>query len=472
MNETARAIARATTGLLMVMNMAEGHNGTGFIINPAGLAVTNQHVVGNADYVLTVTVQGQACLAPVLHRDQECDLATIRVDMQPGMQALDLGASDTTPIGEDVIALGYPDNSHGYFWDNYTATRGIISGKPRKGEVTYIQTDADLNPGNSGGPLVDRRGRAIGVNTMGIDQLNGMNFAVSADTLLKWLADGERVIKQDTRRAEPATVERRPTPSGIDAIYAYTNDPHSHKESPTMSTNEGYDHGYGDDDAANLLEDLEFADNPEPRCTCVILVDTSSSMQAGGRIDKVNEALQDFASLIRQDSLTARRVDIAIISFNTTVELVTDFTSGLDFNPPPPLRARGGTKLAAAVLDGLQRCEERKEVYRANNIAYYRSFLMVLTDGRPEHDSPADITAAAAAVQDAEKQRKAAVRCFGIAGADVDAIRAIIPGTHQELLDPSQLPAALEWLSNSMTAISESQPGDSVSLPPTDFLDF
>lgn len=64
------------------------------------------------------------------------------------------------------------------------------------------------------------------------------------------------------------------------------------------------------------FDDMEFADNPEPRCTGVILVDTSGSMQIDGRIDKINEARQGCAALIKQDSLTARRVDVAIISFN------------------------------------------------------------------------------------------------------------------------------------------------------------
>ena len=94
------------------------------------------------------------------------------------------------------------------------------------------------------------------------------------------------------------------------------------------------------------------AGHSEPRCTCVALVDTSGSM-GGEPIAKMNEALPVFASEIKQDSLTARRVDAAVIAFIHEVQLVTDFTSGLDFTPPPPLRAYGGTRIAVAGLDGL-----------------------------------------------------------------------------------------------------------------------
>ena len=299
------------------------------------------------------------------------------------------------------------------------------------------------------------RHRYAGLHTGGATDLEPYDALTVIIRLLSRLEADAAVAQVKDLQAAIATAPSAPPPPAAPAPP-----PPPNIQEATMTT-----------DYSPSLEDVEFADNPEPRCTCVILVDTSGSM-GGEPIAKMNEALQVFASEIKQDSLTARRVDAAVIAFNHEVQLVTDFTSGLDFTPPSPLRAYGGTRIAAAVLDGLERCEARKEVYRANNIAYFRSFLMVLTDGFPEHDSPEDIAAAAAAVRDAEQQRRAAVRCFALPGADVRQIQSIIPSTHPTVMDPSKLPDALEWLANSMSAVSQSQPGDAVRLPPTDFLDF
>ena len=228
----------------------------------------------------------------------------------------------------------------------------------------------------------------------------------------------------------------------------------------------------------SLLEDVEFAQNREPRCPLVILVDVSGSM-SGTRIAQVNRALSEFGDHIRKDTLTALRTDIAVVAFNHETQLVADFTEGMDYQPPPPLSAKGGTKMGNAVLTALNMVETRKKTYRDNGLPYYRAFVMMLTDGKPEHDKQEEIIAAANAVQAAEAQKNAKVVAFGIAaegnrgGADIQAIQRIVPSTWEDLISTDQLPGALEWLANSMESVSQSQPGDEVALPnPNNFLTF
>ena len=231
-------------------------------------------------------------------------------------------------------------------------------------------------------------------------------------------------------------------------------------------------------DAVDLTDAIEFADNPEPRCPVVILVDNSGSMQ-GRRIEMVNRALADFGKHIRRDTLTSLRVDVAVVCFNIDTRLVVDFVGGQEYAPPPPLRLEGGTKIGNAVRAALDMVEQRKNWYRTHGATYYRPFILVLTDGRPEHDTEAEKEAAAQAVREATENRHAKVVCFGIGGdsdrdgADIASIKRIIPGTYQNLVSTDQIPSVLEWLANSLEVVSQSQPGEAVNLPaPEGFLSY
>lgn len=163
---TAEAVAAGAAGLLRLFNADDRATGSAFIVNGRGLAVTNAHVVGRATSVLAVTVRDEACLAPVLYRDPDADLAVIRILMRPGLKALELAPSRQARPGDPVIALGYPDTLGQALGQYYTATRGIISGQRVVQGHEHLQTDAAIRPGNSGGPLLDYAGRVVGVNTM------------------------------------------------------------------------------------------------------------------------------------------------------------------------------------------------------------------------------------------------------------------------------------------------------------------
>ena len=222
------------------------------------------------------------------------------------------------------------------------------------------------------------------------------------------------------------------------------------------------------------LEDMvEFVDNPEPRCPCVLLVDVSGSMM-GERIHALNDAMLSFRDEVNADSLTALRAEIAVVAFNHEVEVVQDFVTADQFKPGT-LNAGGGTRIAGALNTGLDMVEERKRAYRANGIAYYRPIVMLLTDGRPEHDTPQAIQEATQRVKEAEEGRHAAVFSFGIdEDADIDVLSSMMaPQRPAKALEHAQLSGIFQWLANSVSAISSSQVGDQIRLPSQDdYLDF
>jgi serine protease Do len=157
--------------------------GSGFIIDASGLVVTNNHVISEADEVSVILNNGETLKAEVVGRDQKTDLALLRVKTDKPLKAVKFGDSDKIRLGEWVIAIGNPFSLGG------TVTAGIVSARNRdinSGPYdNYIQTDASINRGNSGGPLFNLNGEVIGVNTAIISPSGGsigIGFAVPAKT--------------------------------------------------------------------------------------------------------------------------------------------------------------------------------------------------------------------------------------------------------------------------------------------------
>ena len=151
--------------------MVEGY-GTGFVVKPKGIIITNQHVVANADRVVVTLPDGTDLPAKVLGEDPLTDIAVLKVDRQ-GLPTVSTGRSTDLMIGEWVVALGNP---YAYLLGNAepTVTVGVVSATNRNilpsGDQTglyfdMIQTDAAINPGNSGGPLTNALGEVVGVNS-------------------------------------------------------------------------------------------------------------------------------------------------------------------------------------------------------------------------------------------------------------------------------------------------------------------
>ncbi len=154
--------------------------GSGFIISPDGYIVTNNHVVEEADEVEVTLSDDHKIKAKVVGKDPATDLALLKVDNGGDLPFVTMGDSDRVEIGEWVLAIGYP------LIYGKTATGGIISAKERKIGISqttssfenFLQTDAAINFGNSGGPLVNMRGEVIGVNTAISMQGQNIGFAV------------------------------------------------------------------------------------------------------------------------------------------------------------------------------------------------------------------------------------------------------------------------------------------------------
>jgi serine protease Do len=150
--------------------------GSGFIIDPKGYVVTNNHVVEGADKIKIILVGGKEYQATVKGRDPKTDLALIQIVNPPAeLPFLKLGDSDAIQVGDWVLAVGNP------FGLGHTVTQGIISAKGRViGAGPYdnfLQTDASINPGNSGGPLLNLKGEVIGINTAILASGQGIGFA-------------------------------------------------------------------------------------------------------------------------------------------------------------------------------------------------------------------------------------------------------------------------------------------------------
>ncbi len=156
--------------------------GSGLIIDPSGIVVTNEHVIEGASKILVTTLDGRELEATVLGSDRDADLAVLKVQAK-GLPATPLGKSANLLMGETVVAMGNP------FGLSNTVTTGVLSargravgGSGRRALFTdFLQTDTSINPGNSGGPLVNLDGQVIGINTAIIQGASGIGFAIPAD---------------------------------------------------------------------------------------------------------------------------------------------------------------------------------------------------------------------------------------------------------------------------------------------------
>jgi uncharacterized protein YegL len=248
---------------------------------------------------------------------------------------------------------------------------------------------------------------------------------------------------------------------------------------------------------SNIFDQTEFAENPEPRCPVVLVLDTSGSMQ-GKAIGELNEGLRAFSSAIKSDRLAALRVEVAVIACGGKVraldvrgsenpeqnkEVVLFNPAGLAIRPkvnevpldarqafvtadqfvPPSLDANGDTPLGEAISRALALLRERKEIYKQNGLDYFRPWIFAITDGHPTDKG---WEAVADQVRQEEARKGVVFYGVGVEGADMQTLNRFSPSRPPLKLKGLAFNEMFTWLSKSLSAIAHSRPGEQAPLPP------
>jgi uncharacterized protein YegL len=227
--------------------------------------------------------------------------------------------------------------------------------------------------------------------------------------------------------------------------------------------------------ADDNLEQVEFAENPEPRCPVVLVLDTSGSM-AGKPIAELNEGLREFANALKNDPLAALRVEAAVVTFGGQVRAL-DVRGGtlkdipfdadqafvtIDAFQPPTLAANGETPMGEALRKTLQLVRDRKEIYKRNGADYFRPWVFLITDGQP-NDSGWE--AVPDLVKEEERRKGLLFYAVGVENADMKTLARFAGERPPLKLKGLAFREMFVWLSKSLSAVAQSRPGEQVPLP-------
>jgi uncharacterized protein YegL len=205
----------------------------------------------------------------------------------------------------------------------------------------------------------------------------------------------------------------------------------------------------------------DLVSNPEPRCPCLLLLDTSGSMN-GRPIDELNQGLRVFKEELTSDEMAMQRVEVAVMTFGP-VQIISDFQTA-DLFQPPTLAPTGDAPMGAAITQGLEMLEARKNIYKQAGVSYYRPWVFLITDGAPT-DSWQH---AATMVRAGDSDERKAFSFFAVAveGADMTKLTAICsPNRPPVKLKGLSFRELFRWLSSSLGGVARSQPGQMVALP-------
>lgn len=207
----------------------------------------------------------------------------------------------------------------------------------------------------------------------------------------------------------------------------------------------------------------ETPDNFNTRCLCVLVLDTSYSME-GDPINELNKGLLSFGDFLKSKNSTRFSVETTIITFNSKVECVQEpsLVDEMQGTSKFPVEVDGTTKLVDGVRAAIKKVEDRKQWYRNNGIAYYRPWVVLITDGYPDRDQ--DIEGLASEIKIAHNGKHFAFLPMGVEGADPNFLSKIATSEFPPLpIDWQKFQDVFKWLSNSLDKVSQSAEGEKVT---------
>jgi uncharacterized protein YegL len=224
----------------------------------------------------------------------------------------------------------------------------------------------------------------------------------------------------------------------------------------------------------SLEEAVDFPYNPEPQLPCVLLLDTSGSME-GQRIEELNAGLWTFKQQLMQDPVARKRVYVALVTFNNRVEVIEQYSQRLglsaqfvsiaDFNPPV-LEAAGQTYMAKGIKIALDLLQQHKRSLREQEWDYYRPCVFMITDGHPEGEEASLVAEAGQRVRAEEAAKRVLFYAVGVGGADLSQVRELCAREPVDLKG-REFGEAIAFLSRSISTLSQQRAGgeDQIAMP-------
>lgn len=211
----------------------------------------------------------------------------------------------------------------------------------------------------------------------------------------------------------------------------------------------------------------EFATNPQQRCAAVLLLDVSSSMQ-GQPLAELQAGLNVLREELYADELARKRVEIAVVTFGGTVDVVHHFTTVENFQTPA-LVSKGDTPMGQAILTGLNLLDERKQEYKRNGVLYFRPWVFLLTDGAPTDTQTLEWAQAISMVRQGETEKKFIFHGFGVQNADMAKL-AELSQRHYKLTG-FRFRELFQWLTSTLSTVTRTTPGTKLLLPPPPYIE-
>ena len=221
---------------------------------------------------------------------------------------------------------------------------------------------------------------------------------------------------------------------------------------------------------SELEKRIEPANPEESHVATVLLLDVSESMRDNDKIAQLNEGLRIFKDEVCQDDRACKRVDLAVITFGGSVDIIHDFSS-IEAFEPPVLTTKGQTPMGAAILKAIEIVEKRKAYYKGNGMDYFRPWIFMITDGEPTDISPErpEWKEVVKAVADGEGKRKFLFFTIGVEPANMEILKKLAPSNRPpQRLAHGRFKELFSWVSKSQQAIANSQMGQMVALPAVD----